>query len=83
MRSRYPWVFLDDGELSDEFKAATTAAAGGPTRYGRIPASQWSYPEWVPAAAAAAAREQQVCFVQAVCTAAPACWACLCSARTL
>lgn len=58
---RYPWVFLDDGEFNEDFRnATTTAAAGGPTRYGRIPTEHWSYPSWVPEWAAAKARKRQV-----------------------
>ena len=57
---RYPWIFLDDNELDAKFRAATSAATDAPTRYGRIPAEQWSYPSWVPEKAAAVARQRQV-----------------------
>jgi Glycolipid 2-alpha-mannosyltransferase len=69
---RYPWVFLNDGDFSQEFRDVTTAAAaGGPTRYGKISAEHWGYPSWVPERKAAEARRQQVsraagfgCFAQ-------------------
>ena len=59
-RCRYPWVFLDNGVLDDNFRQLTTAAARGPTRYGTIPARHWSYPPWIPTWAAAKARQAMV-----------------------
>lgn len=59
-KTRYPWVFLNDGDFSEEFRNATTAAAAGPTRYGKIGKEHWGYPPWVPERKAAQARKQQV-----------------------
>ena len=65
-------MFLNDGDFSEEFRDVTTAAAaGGPTRYGKIAPEHWGYPSWVPERKAAEARRQQVsgaagfgCFAQ-------------------
>jgi len=53
----YDWVFLNDQEFNEEFKAETSAAVSGNTKYGLIPKEQWSYPEWIDQEKAALARE--------------------------
>lgn len=55
---RYPYVFLNNGPFSDEFRAATSGVTAAPTLYGEIPEEHWSYPAWVPKEKAAAARRQ-------------------------
>ena len=49
-------MFLNNGLFSDEFRTATSAVTAAPTQYGEIPEEHWSYPPWVPAEKAAAAR---------------------------
>ncbi|KAJ5246702.1 Glycolipid 2-alpha-mannosyltransferase 2 [Penicillium chermesinum] len=53
----YDWVFLNDGEFSDDFKKLTTALVSGNTFYGRIPKEHWSFPEWIDQDKAAEVRE--------------------------
>lgn len=53
-------MFLDNGELDENFRQMTSAAAAGPTRYGTIPVGHWSYPPWIPTWAAAKARDIMV-----------------------
>ncbi|KAF3483056.1 glycolipid 2-alpha-mannosyltransferase [Arthroderma uncinatum] len=53
----YDWVFLNDGEFSDEFKKFTTALVSGKTHYGLIPKEHWSYPEWIDQNKAAETRK--------------------------
>ena len=53
---RYPYVFLNNGHFSDEFKAATSSVTAAATMYGEIPREHWSYPAWVLKDKAAAAR---------------------------
>lgn len=55
---RYPYVFLNNGHFSDEFKAATSNVTAAATMYGEIPKEHWSYPAWVPQDKAAAARRR-------------------------
>ena len=55
---RYPYVFLNNGPFSTEFREATTNLTAAPTLYGEIPEEHWSYPSWIPPEKAAAAREQ-------------------------
>ncbi|CCE66257.1 hypothetical protein TPHA_0P00990 [Tetrapisispora phaffii CBS 4417] len=54
----YDWVFLSEALFSDDFKEVTTALVSGKTKYGLIPESQWSYPEWIDQKRAAAVREE-------------------------
>ena len=55
---RYPYVFLNNGPFSADFRAATSNLTAAPTRYGEISEAHWSYPPWVPPEKAAAARVQ-------------------------
>jgi alpha 1,2-mannosyltransferase len=43
----YPWVFLNDDEFTDEFRAKTSGIASGQTFYGKVDHSMWGYPEWI------------------------------------
>jgi Glycolipid 2-alpha-mannosyltransferase len=43
----YPWVFLSDQPLSQEFKHYTQMLSGAPMYYGLIDQSEWSYPHWI------------------------------------
>ncbi|KAI9894573.1 MAG: alpha 1,2-mannosyltransferase 2.4.1 [Vezdaea aestivalis] len=54
----YDWVFLNDVEFDDDFKAVTTALVSGTTKYGLIPKEHWSYPEWIDQDKAKKVREE-------------------------
>ena len=54
----YDWVFLNDDDFNDEFKKYTLNLVLGQTHYGKIPTEQWSFPEWIDTAKAAAARKK-------------------------
>ncbi|KAG2188837.1 hypothetical protein INT44_003977 [Umbelopsis vinacea] len=43
----YPWVFLSDQPLSQEFKHYTQMLSGAPMYYGLIDQREWSYPHWI------------------------------------
>lgn len=43
----YDWVFLNDKEFDDTFKAVTTSLISGKTHYGVIPEEHWSFPKWI------------------------------------
>lgn len=43
----YPYVFLNDGEFTEEFKESTTAIVSGKTYYGKVEGDMWNYPEWI------------------------------------
>ncbi|GMM37297.1 alpha-1,2-mannosyltransferase [Saccharomycopsis crataegensis] len=53
----YDWVFLNDEEFTDEFKAVTSSLVSGTTKYGKIDKSQWGFPEWIDQDKAAAVRK--------------------------
>jgi alpha 1,2-mannosyltransferase len=53
----YDWVFLNDQEFDDEFKSVTTALISGKTKYGRIPESHWSFPDFIDQSRAKKVRE--------------------------
>jgi mannosyltransferase len=45
---RYPWVFLNDEEWSEEFKEEVGSAVGGvDVNFEVIPSVMWGYPEWI------------------------------------
>ncbi|KAI1912790.1 alpha 1,2-mannosyltransferase 2.4.1 [Ophidiomyces ophidiicola] len=52
----YDWVFLNDGDFSEEFKKLTSSFVSGKAHYGKIPTEHWSYPEWIDQTKAAEAR---------------------------
>lgn len=56
-RFHYDWVFLNDEEFTDEFKAVTTQFCSGKTSYGKIPKEHWSFPDYIDQEKAALARE--------------------------
>jgi mannosyltransferase len=43
----YPYVFLNDGDFSESFKATITNYTSAPVKFGKIDASMWGYPDWV------------------------------------
>ncbi len=43
----YSWVFLNDKDFTPEFKLKTASLCSGQVYYGKVPTSQWSYPEWL------------------------------------
>lgn len=45
----YPYVFLNDGEFSTEFKETITNYTSAPVEFGKIDPSMWGYPDWVNA----------------------------------
>ena len=48
----YPYVFLNDGDFSADFKATIANYTSAPVEYGKIDPSMWGYPEWVDASVA-------------------------------
>lgn len=56
-RYNYPWVFLNDADFSDEFKAKTKGIASGKTFYGKVDDTMWGYPEWIDQDKASDTRE--------------------------
>ncbi|GAA6034226.1 hypothetical protein JCM8097_003792 [Rhodosporidiobolus ruineniae] len=46
-RYGYPWIFLNDGTFSDNFKRRTSEVASGETKYGLVPEEHW--PKGFPA----------------------------------
>jgi mannosyltransferase len=43
----YPYVFLNDGDFSDLFKATITNYTSAPVKFGKIDPSMWGFPDWV------------------------------------
>lgn len=54
----YDWVFLNDEEFSEEFKAFTSSIVTGKTKYGLIPKDEWGFPPWIDQEKAAHVREK-------------------------
>ncbi|TPX26354.1 alpha 1,2-mannosyltransferase 2.4.1 [Coccidioides immitis] len=54
----YDWVFLNDGDFSENFKTVTSALVSGKAYYGKIPEEHWSFPEWIDQNKAAEARKE-------------------------
>ncbi|ADJ41761.1 ADL265W-Ap [Eremothecium gossypii ATCC 10895] len=54
---KYDWVFLNDEEFTDTFKALTSALVSGNTYYGKVPKEHWSFPEWIDQDRAARVRQ--------------------------
>jgi alpha 1,2-mannosyltransferase len=44
--AQYDWVFLNDGDFSDQFKRYTQALTGAKCKYGKIAPEVWNQPEW-------------------------------------
>lgn len=51
-RYNYPWIFLSDQPLSDDFKKYTQLLSAAPMFYGLIDRREWSYPHWINTRAA-------------------------------
>lgn len=43
----YPYVFLNDGEFTEEFKMGVQNYTSGTTEFGQIDSSMWGFPDWV------------------------------------
>lgn len=43
----YPYVFLNDGEFTEEFMNGVQNYTSGKTEFGKIDASMWGFPDWV------------------------------------
>src|SRR3954462_3802407 len=48
----YPYVFLNDGDFNQTFKDTILNYTSAPVEWGRIPAEDWGYPDWVDPAVA-------------------------------
>lgn len=44
---KYPWVFLNDEEFTDEFRILTTGMVSGHVEYGLVPTEHWSLPSHI------------------------------------
>ena len=53
----YPWIFLNDADFTDEFKAGVRKFTRSETRFGKVPVEHWSYPPWINQTKAAEARK--------------------------
>lgn len=43
----YPYVFLNDGDFTEEFKTGVQNYTSSKTEFGKIDASMWGFPDWV------------------------------------
>ena len=43
----YPYVFLNDGDFGEKFKATVRNHTSAPVKFGKIDASMWGFPDWV------------------------------------
>lgn len=46
-QARYPYVFLNDGNFTEAFRAGVQQATPAPCLFGRIPREHWSYPPFI------------------------------------
>ncbi|KAJ3842276.1 glycosyltransferase family 15 protein [Lentinula raphanica] len=46
-RYRYPWVFLNDEEFTNEFKGSVLLETDAPVHFGLIPKEHWDQPAWI------------------------------------
>ena len=46
-RYRYPWIFLNDDEFTDEFKLLTAGMVSGDAKYGFIEPEVWNVPDHI------------------------------------
>ncbi|KAF8312021.1 glycosyltransferase family 15 protein [Clavulina sp. PMI_390] len=44
---KYPYVFLNEEEFSDDFKKWTSEVTSAPCSYGKIPHDHWYQPDWI------------------------------------
>ncbi|KAK7993253.1 hypothetical protein PG989_006634 [Apiospora arundinis] len=54
---RYDWVFFNNEEFSDEFKAAVLNVSSSRCFFERIPKDHWTVPDWIDGTKFAAARQ--------------------------
>ncbi len=54
----YPWIFLNDKEFTDEFKAGVRKMTRAEIRFGLVPKEHWGYPDWIDQKKAAETREK-------------------------
>lgn len=57
---KYDWVFLNDEPFTDEFRDSVTPIVSGNVKFGLIPKSHWSYPDFIDKEKAANARAEMV-----------------------
>ncbi|KAF9509739.1 glycosyltransferase family 15 protein [Hydnum rufescens UP504] len=50
---RYPFVFLNEEDFSEDFKKWTSEVTSTPCAYGKIPRDHWFQPDWIDEAKAA------------------------------
>lgn len=43
----YPYVFLNDGEFNETFKAVIQNYTSSPVEFGKIDPSMWGFPDWI------------------------------------
>lgn len=53
---KYPYVFLNEEEFSDDFKKWTSEVTSTPCTYGLIPHDHWYQPDWIDEAKATKSR---------------------------
>ncbi|KAH9966683.1 glycosyltransferase family 15 protein [Russula dissimulans] len=56
-RFRYPYVFLNEQEFTDQFKERVSEITDATVEFGLIPPSHWHQPDWIDEEKASAARE--------------------------
>ncbi|WEW60994.1 O-glycoside alpha-1,2-mannosyltransferase 4 [Emydomyces testavorans] len=43
----YPYVFLNDGDFDEKFKATVRNYTSAPVEFGKIEPTMWGYPDWI------------------------------------
>lgn len=59
-RYHYPWIFANDVDFTETFKAEVGNAVSGNVTFVTIPHEYWSYPEWIDQNRAAEVRKQMM-----------------------
>lgn len=57
-RYHYDWIFANDEEFTDTFKAEVSNMVSGKSTFVLVPKEYWSYPDWIDQEKAAATRKK-------------------------
>ncbi|KAI0079942.1 glycosyltransferase family 15 protein [Panus rudis PR-1116 ss-1] len=57
---RYPYVFLNDDDFTDEFKKRIQTITDAEVKFGKIPPEHWHQPDWIDEEKATKARQEMV-----------------------
>lgn len=53
---KYPYLFLNDKDFTDEFKKKVSEKVSTPVEFGKLTSEQWGYPPWIDQKRAAESR---------------------------